>query len=338
MANKVRFFDPSKSYMKIKPEVDGEMQRVLAAGDLILRQDVEEFEKNLAAYVGTKYAVGVASGTDAIILSLIAAGIMPGDEILVPSYTFRATIEAVHHVGAIPVLYDLDGLVTITEKTKGFVPAFIAGEVPQQEAYEAVLEVCKKRKITVIEDACQAIGAAPVRGLTACYSFYPAKILGCYGDGGGIATDDEAIYEELKKLRNHYKGDWSRYAYNSRLDNLQAAVLNVKIKYLPEAIKRRKEIAEMYDAGLKEMDIPKAREVYQDYIIFHPRRDELKAFLGSEGIETMENGYPFPADLVKGPKTVAYENSSLRLPCNENLTNEEVQYVIEKINEFNVTK
>lgn len=323
---KVRFFEPGKGYLKIKDAIDSEMQRVLESGDLILREDVTLFEENLAAYVGTKYAVAVASGTDAIILSLVAAGLQPGDRVLVPSYTFRATVEAVKHAGGVPVLYDMAGSMQVPQDIKFFIPAHIAGEVGGYDI---------KGDFTVIEDACQAIGAAPVVGLTACYSFYPAKILGCYGDGGAIATNSEELYEKLKKLRNHCKGDWGEYGYNSRLDNLQAAVLNVKIKYLPEVIKRRKKIATMYDVGLHLSYVrPTIREVYQDYIIECPNRDGLKQYLAYCEIETMENGYPFPADLPKGPMTVSYESRTLRLPCNENLTDEEIEYVIEKINEY----
>lgn len=326
---KVRFFDPAKNYLKIKPEIDHAMQDVLARGDLILRKDVEEFEAAFAAYVGTVYAVGVASGTDALILSLVAAGLEPGEKVLVPSYTFRATIEAVHHAGGIPVLYDLMGEVVIDPSIRFFIPAHIAGEVSKYELPPHMI---------VIEDAAQAVGAAPVTGLTACYSFYPAKILGCYGDGGAIATNDKALYEKLKIMRNHFKGDWGPMGYNSRLDNLQAAVLNVKIKYLPEAIAMRKQIAEYYDKELAAVvTIPKVRQVYQDYIITlksPEERKDLAHFLFENGIETLDNGYPFPIETPKQPLAEAYEQQSLRIPCNPDLTFEETAYVAKKINDY----
>ncbi len=328
----VKFFEPGLGYMKIKPEIDSELQRVLSAGDLILRKDVEVFEQNLAKYVGTKYAVACASGTDALILSLKVAGIQFGDKVLVPSYSFRATIEAVVHAGGIPMLYDLGDILEVPEGIKYFIPAHIAGEVSKTTS--AHISLLQETGIIVIEDACQAIGAAPIKGLTACYSFYPAKLLGCYGDGGAIATNDENIYRKLLILRNHNKGDWKEVGYNSRLDNLQAAVLNVKIKYLPEAIKRRKEIAQMYDNSLQKVIIPTIRDVYQDYIIECPNRDGLKTFLTNANIESMENGYPYPDIAPKGPNTLAYEAKTLRIPCNENLTDEQVKYVIEKINEY----
>lgn len=325
---KIRFFDPGISYLKIRDEIRGVLDYTLTKGDLILRVDVETFEKNFAAYVGTKYAVGVASGTDALILSLKALGIGDGDEVITTSHTFRATVEAIHLVGAKPVLADLgeDWRDYLTENTKVIVPAHIAGEVMDWKAPPGIL---------MIEDACQAVGAAEVKGETACYSFYPAKILGCYGDGGAIATNDKDLYEKLKIMRNHFKGDWGPYGYNSRLDNIQAAVLNVKLKYLPQAIKRRKEIAEMYDKGLATLPVgrPVAREVYQDYIITTNDRDQLYNHLASKGIETMKNEYPFPAELHKGPIAELYERRSLRLPCNPDMTDEDVQYVIDSINE-----
>lgn len=326
---KVRFFDPGLTYVKIRNEMRDAIDYVLTKGDLILRQDVEDFEAKLAEYVGTKYAVGVASGTDAIILSLVAAGVKPGDEVITTSHSFRATVEAIHHVGAKPVLVDLgeDWKKAITPLTKAVIPAHIAGEVTDWEPVPG---------ITMIEDACQAIGAAPIKGLTACYSFYPAKVLGCYGDGGGIATNDERLYERLKIMRNHYKGDWGPVGYNSRLDNLQAAVLNIKMKYLPAAIKRRKEVAEMYDKGLAHLPVgrPLEREVYQDYIITCENREAMYAYLQNRGIETMKNEYPYPSTVRKGPKSLEYEAKSLRLPCNPDLTDEEVAYVITTINEF----
>lgn len=328
----VRFFDPGRAYLKIKEEVDVEMQRVLASGNLILREDVAKFERNFAKFVGTKYAVGVASGTDALILSLRALGIGMGDKVVVPSYTFRATVEAIHHAGATPVLYDLDGNISLTSAVKAWIPAHIAGEIPP--LFPQAVKTMKNKGVAVIEDAAQALGASSILGITACYSFYPAKILGCYGDGGAIATNDKLLYEKLKLMRNHFKGDWKQYGYNSRLDNLQAAVLNIKLKYLPDYIKRRKVIATTYDRELRGVGKPKPRKIYQDYIIVHEDRDGLYKFLVQNGVETMKNEYPFPTVLSKGPQTLRFEAKSLRLPCNQNLTAEEVAYVVKKVNEY----
>lgn len=324
---RVKFFNPALAYQAIKPVVDDEMQRVLGNGDLILRRDVEKFEENLAAYVGADYAVAVASGTDALILSMKILGIGPGDEVITTSYTFRATVEAIHHVGATPVLADIgeDWKKYKTDKTKAIIPAHLEGRTMNWEP---------EGGIYMIEDSCQAIGAKEQTGVFACYSFYPAKILGCYGDGGAITTNDQILYEELKIMRNHYKGDWKQYGYNSRLDNLQAAVLNVKLDYLAENIERRKEIACRYDRELKGCELPEPREVYQDYVLIHQDRDGLYDFLSERGIECMKNEYPFPAELTKGPKARLYEATSLRIPCNAELRDEEVDYVVETINAY----
>lgn len=327
----VRFFDPGKSYLKIKPEIDAAMQDVLARGDLILRKDLEEFEASLAKYLGVKYVVGVASGTDALTLALVAAGLQEGDKVLAPSYTFRATIEAIYHLGGDITLYDHNSPITLGD-ADFFVPAHIGGEVTEHA--KKAMALAQQFNVIVIEDSAQAIGAHPLMGLAACYSFYPAKILGCYGDGGAIATNDETLAQLLLLLRNHYKGSWIAPGYNSRLDNLQAAVLNVKLKYLPSDLVRRKKIALMYDENLKGVGLDTVRTHYQDYIITHPNRDRLKVYLATLGIETMENGYPFPKGFYKGPVTTQYEAQSLRIPCNPDLTNEEVKEVIDAINTY----
>jgi dTDP-4-amino-4,6-dideoxygalactose transaminase len=327
----IRFFNPGLAYTKIRHEIDPVIERVLSTGQLILRQDVEEFEQNLAKYVGTKYAVAVASGTDALMLTLKALNIGLGDEVICPSYTFRATVEAIVMVGATPVLTDLgeDWRKYRTERTQAIIPAHIAGDT---------LDWFPEPGIVMIEDACQAIGAKPVEGIAACYSFYPAKLLGCYGDGGGIATNDEELYMELKGIRNHYKDDWKPYGWNSRLDNLQAAILNVKIKHLPASIWRRKIIASEYDKGMPSViERPRLRNVYQDYIVAfkdESERDTVQAFLADKGIETMKNGYPFPEHSPKGARTLNYEARSLRLPCNEVITDAEVKTIIEALHEY----
>lgn len=323
----VKFWNPGLAYSKIRDEIREEDDRVLSHGQLILREDVERFERNIAAFVGTDYAVAVASGTDALLLSLKVLGIGIGDEVITTSYTFRATVEAIHHSGARPVLADIgeDWKKYRTKDTKAIIPAHLEGRVMDWEPEDGIF---------MVEDACQAIGAAPVKGVTACYSFYPAKILGCYGDGGAIVTNDKETAEELKIMRNHYKGDWSKYGYNSRLDNREAAALNIKIQYLRENIAKRKRIARIYDTSLRIDGKPEPRAVYQDYVITHPERDQLYEFLKERGIETMKNEYPFPKELIKGPKARIYEACSLRIPCHPDMLDEEIQYVIESINAY----
>ena len=263
---KVPFVNYSLSYQKIKPEIDEAILGCLDRGDLILRKDVEEFERKLAKFVGKEYAVGVASGTDALYLSLKALGIGAGDEVITSSHTFVATIQVIAQLGAIPVLVDLDEDWTnyMGKRTKAVIPVHIAGKVSSWVGEP------------MVEDACQAIGAKGVgKGIIQCYSSYPAKILGAYGDAGAITTDSRAIYDEIKELRNHYKKDYSKWGINSRMDNIQACVLNCKIQYLDSYIKRRQKIADIYYEGLKDLEkkglikLPSKQtgRVYQDFIL-----------------------------------------------------------------------
>lgn len=346
---KIRFFDPGLIYKTHKKEFDSEIQRVLSAGDLILRDDVERFEKRLARYCGTKYAVAVNSCTDALFLALKALKIGVGDEVLVPSRTFVATPQVIVQAGATPVFYDLDCKAKITEKTKAIIPVHIEGTFGAN--MKKLVKECKKYKVHIIEDAAQALGAtqdgkkAGSFGIAGCFSFYPAKTLGCFGDGGGLVTNDKKLYEWVKGARNHFSkyvrsGEREflpEWGFNSRMDNLQAAILNVKFKYYNKILARRKEIAKMYDKALKninnlELPLHTPGRVWQDYIVRTTKRDELFTFLKEQGIETLKNNYPFP--VPKLPQSQAYEDETLRLPCNEVLTNKEVNYVIKKIKEF----
>lgn len=345
---KVRFFDPGKSYKRISKEVLPEIKRVLSSGDLILRGDLEKFEADLAAYLGVKHAIGLNSGTDALYLALWAKGVRAGDEIIVPAHTFVATAQVVAQLGATPVLYDLNTDLSdkITDKTKGIIVAHIAGEFGADMTW--LLALAHQKGLFLIEDACQALGAvqkgkkAGAWALAGCFSFYPAKILGAFGDAGALVTDDDDLAREVRELRNHYKSDYSKWGINSRLDNLQAAVLNVKLKYHPLALARRavvaeryKELGSMIDKYLKSyVGLPAYIDgrVWQDYVIWVQDRDGLYDFLKEKGIETMKNEYHFPIE--KPAASVDYEAHTLRLPCNENLTDKEVDYVIACIKEF----
>lgn len=343
--SKVRFFDPGYAYMKIKPEIDKEIERVLINGDLILRHDVDEFERTLAEYCGSKYAVALNSGTDALYLSLWALGIEKGDEVLVPSHTFVASAQVVAQLGATPVLYDMDNNIAPSNKTKAIIVAHIAGDIDVD--MKRVMDIANSLGIPVVEDACQALGAtqwadgdgfgymkkAGTFGKTGCFSFYPAKILGAYGDAGAIVTDDFEIAHAVKELRNHCKSDYAAWGINSRMDNIQAAVLNVKFKHLVNNLARRAQIAAIYDDAFKELPLtlPRKREgrVYQDYIILFNSADERNnAYdtLARMQIETMKNDYPMP--IGKLPIAKDYEARGLRIPCNDVLTDDEIDYVI----------
>ena len=340
----INFVDYPRQHNKYKDEIEEAILRVCNSRARILQNEVKTFEENLAKFVGTRFAVGVANGTDALIMILRYLGIGKGDEVITVGHTFHATVEAIVHNGAKPVLVDVgeDGMMDIkavkkavTSKTKAIIPVHLMGDM-------ANLTELIGYDLFVIEDACQALGSelggrkAGAWGVAGAFSFFPAKILGAYGDAGAVTTNDEAMHKELKDMREHYKYNPGKYGFNSRLDEIQAAILNVKMKYLPDILKRRQEIADLYDAGLKGVTLPTKREgrVYQDYIIRTDKREELAAFLKEQGIETLKNDYHFPDDCPKPLDTVFLEAETLRLPCNDVLEDDEIKYVIEKVNEF----
>ena len=339
----IRFFNPGLTYKKNKKEFDKAIKKVLSEGQLILRKDVEDFEKSLAEYCGTKYAVALNSCTDALYLALRGLKIGPGDEVLVPSRTFVATAQVIIQVGATPVYYDTDGVFVITERTKAIIPVHIEGAFGADMTF--LCNQMRERGIYVIEDAAQALGAeqngkkAGSFGIAGCFSFYPAKTLGCFGDGGALVTNNEELYKWIRDARNHFKEDARDWGVNSRLDNLQAAVLNIRLAQYPQILARRQQIAEMYHTELSTLPItlpPQTQgRIWQDYIINAGSgilRNNLFAFLKEQGVETMKNNYPFPVPKLHGAQQ--YEDETLRLPCNENLKDSEVAYVIKKIKEF----
>jgi dTDP-4-amino-4,6-dideoxygalactose transaminase len=327
------------------------MQKCLLNGDLILRNEVAEFEAKLAEFLGVKYAVGVNSGTDALIISLKTAGIGIGDEVITSGHTFWATAEAILHVGAMPVLLEIDDNLlmdvdkieeNITEFTKAIIPVHLAGAVCDMDK---IMALAHKYNLKVIEDAAQAIGAkfgdkkAGTFGWSGCFSFYPAKILGSYGDAGALVTNDPLVATQALALRNHGERGKLGLGYNSRLDNIQAAVLNVKLKYLSHSIIKRYEHAKQYDVGLAQLahqekiKLPKIRYVYQDYIIKAPAYWlALHQFLKDEGVETIIDHYDFPPEYVRHPSVEHLQ--AIRLPLAPELTKEQIDFVIKKIKLF----
>lgn len=344
----IKFFDPAKEFELHKEEYTKVWQDVRSRGDLILRKDVEQFEQAFAQYIGVKYAVGLNSGTDALLIALKALGIKEGDKVLVPSHTFVATAQVVNQIGAQPIIYDMGTKaeyqiidMAVRYSVKCIMVAHIAGEfmLPNMKK---LIDWANTEKIPVIEDACQALGAtqegklAGSFGNTAAFSFYPAKILGGPGDAGALVTNDEKIYQFAQDYRNHWKSDYSLWGINSRLDNVIAAELNVKLTRIAETLKRREEIANKYRAELMtDIFLPNVGEgrVWQDFIInVGENRDKLYEFLKEQGIETMKNEYPMPIPKLSNAKK--YEAKTLRLPINEVITDEEVDYVISKLKEF----
>ena len=365
---KVPFAPYARYYLDYKEEIDREMQRVLGDGQMILREDVDSFEKSLARRVGSSYGVGVNSGTDALTLALRVAGIKPGDDVITVSHTFVATIEAIIKNGARPVLVDIgdDYLMDMnqviwkmTKRTKAIISVHLSGDMCDMSQ---LVSITDGQQVSIIEDAAQALGAtrdgfrAGGGGFAGCFSFYPAKILGTFGDAGAITTDDKDAAERLKMLRNHYMiGRIPRdtddrrveYGTNTRMDNLHAAILNVKLKYFEEQVKRRKEIADIYFKELENLPLvlPSRREgrVYQDFVLRVKEPTELALFLETRGIGTLGTGLT-PVHRYKNlhlygsrahlKKTEDYTKEFIAIPCNPHMTDENAYYVAEMIDEF----
>jgi dTDP-4-amino-4,6-dideoxygalactose transaminase len=307
MSAKIPLLDLVAQYQTIKSEVDTAIQRVLDSGWFILGEEVTSFEEEMADYLGVSHAVGVASGTDALILSLRALDIGEGDEVILPAYTFFATASTVLHVGAKPVLVDIDPRTycldtelvraAVTPKTRAVIPVHLYGHPADMDP---INQIATEHDLYIIEDNAQAIGAeykgVKTGGLgdVACLSFFPSKNLGAYGDGGMVVTDSAEIASQIRQLRVH---GWKvKYypeilGFNSRLDALQAAILRVKLNYLDGWNQRRQEIAAIYDQaleGVSGIQAPFAAEdvkhVYHLYIIQTDDRDQLKQRLTNAGV------------------------------------------------------
>lgn len=302
----IPLLDLKKQYADLENEIAIAVRDVLESGAYVLGPKVKAFEDQVAAYCGVKHAIGVASGTDALLLALMAEGVGPGDEVILPTYTFFATAGVVHRLGATPVFVDVDPVhynvtaadieAKITGKTKAVIPVHLFG---QSAPMGPIMDVCKKRNVVVIEDAAQAIGAkyegrmAGTIGDYGCYSFYPTKNLGGYGDGGMIVTNSDERADLLRQLRVH--GARPKYIHamvgvNSRLDALQAAILSVKLPHLDAWADKRRKHAATYQkrfAGTKvtaPSEAPHCHHVYNQFVIRVTKRDAVMAGLKEAGI------------------------------------------------------
>ena len=361
-------------YAKHRKQILGAIDKCYKNGDFVLRKQLAEFEKNLAKFVGAKYCYGVGSGTDALRISYKALGLKPGDEVITVSHVFIAPIEEIVHHGAKPVLIDVkeDGLMNadliegaITEKTVGIVPVHLSGKVCDMTK---IMEIARKHKLWVVEDACQALGAkwkgkmAGTFGDTGCFSHIAPKTLGVGGDGGTIVTNNTKLATKINLLRNHWNitqgvlhghqpkqpkiMDWG---YNSRLDNIHAAVLNIKLKLYPKMLARRKEICMQYNRWLKcledlghiELPIQQKEQIYQEYIVKLKDMWAFKKFMDKKRIELLIRDTT-PNHKLKGfglehfnlPITESLATSSVRLPTFPELRDDEVNQIIVAIYQF----
>jgi len=337
----VPLLDLKLQYATIRDEIARAMDKVCESQFFALGPAVAEFEENVAAYCNSKFAIGVSSGTDALLTGLMALGVGPGDEVITTAFTFFATAGSIVRVGAKPVFVDVDPdsfnidpaaiEEKITEKTKAIVPVHLYGQIADMSA---VNEIARRHNLAVIEDAAQAIGASR-NGTTAgnfgdcgCFSFYPTKNLGCFGDGGLVTTNSEDIAEKIKILRNH--GQDPVYFYkiiggNFRLDGIQGAVLNVKLKYLDSWNGKRRQNAALYDSLFADSPVktPKIDEdnvsIYHQYTVTVPERDKLQEFLAANQIGSAVF-YPKPLHLQDCFGELCYKQGDL--PVAERLVNE----------------
>jgi dTDP-4-amino-4,6-dideoxygalactose transaminase len=350
-------------YRAIKEEIDAAVQRVLESGWFILGKEVEAFEGEFARYIGSRYCVGAASGTDAIALSLMALGIGTGDEVITTDMTAFPTIAGIMQAGAFPVLADIsphDGLIDpvkieakITARTKAIVPVHLYG---QSCDMDPICAIAREHRLRIVEDCAQSVGAAYKQRKTGtigdvnAFSFYPTKNLGAYGDAGAITTDDKSIYEKLLQLRNY--GQRVRYYHdtfgiNSRLDEMQAAVLRVKLKYLDDWNNQRRRHAAYFREHLRSVvclkENPYGVPVYHLFVIKASSRDGMMEYLKTRGIQSLIH-YPVPIHRQKAfpgkessddyPAAERFANEILSIPIYPELTGEQRAKIVEIINGF----
>lgn len=354
-----------KQYEGIKDEIQDAISIVLNSSSYIMGEEVKKFEGEMVEYCEVKYAIGVASGTDALLLVLKALDIKPNDQVIVPTFTFFATAGVVSRLGAVPVFIDIDPVTyninpeelekRINDKTKAIIPVHLYGQTAEMDQ---ILAIADKYNLKVVEDACQAIGAeyngkkVGNFGDAAALSFFPSKNLGAYGDAGMVLTNDNQLADMIKKLRVH--GSEPKYyhnviGYNSRLDTIQAAILSVKLKYLDEWTKGRQRVAANYDRLFKEYTLDdriilpqkknkNSTHVYHQYVIRVQNRDRVKAFLKNKGVSTAVY-YPLPLHLQACYAGLGYKEGDLpvaekacqevlALPIDPDMNKAQIKYVI----------
>jgi len=373
--NTLKMVDLSRQLQPIKVEVDAAIQAVLEASSFIQGEPVREFEKNLAEWVGAKHVISCANGTDALQLALMALGLKPGDEVIIPTFTYVATAEVIALLGLSPILVDVDSqtfninveaaLNLVTARTKAIVPVHLFGQCANMEE---IMKFAESHSLYIVEDTAQAIGAevkfsdgsirkAGTIGHIGTTSFFPSKNLGCFGDGGAIFTNDDGLAAKLKMIANH--GQRIKYYHdvvgvNSRLDTIQAAILNVKLDHLHSYCEARQKAASFYDDALKDVKhvttpfrSPFSSHVFHQYTIKVSEqysRDQLKSYLAEQGIPSMIY-YPLPLHEQKAylafmsedmefPISNTLCNSVLSLPMHTHLKMEEQEFIVQHIKLF----
>jgi len=361
----VPFVDLRAQYLSIKDEIDGAMARVLNNSSFVLGPEVEAFEAAFAEYIAGRFCIGVSNGTAAVQLALMACGLGAGDEVIVPANTFFATAEAISTAGATPVFVDCDPIsynldvskieASITERTRAIMPVHLYGQAAD---LDPIFEIAERRGLIVIEDAAQAHGSrykgrrVGALARAGCFSFYPGKNLGAYGEGGAVVTNDEDVARRVRLLRDH--GSERKYThdiigYNFRLEGIQGAVLNVKLRHLDRWNQLRREHAARYTellrgSGLQlPLEMPYAEHVYHLYVVQSDERDALQQALNESGVQTGIH-YPIPIHLQRAYASLNYRRGDfpeaesqaervLSLPMFPELTDEQLGQVAEAITE-----
>jgi UDP-2-acetamido-2-deoxy-ribo-hexuluronate aminotransferase len=366
MTTKVPFFEYPRLWSDDREEFLSIIDNVSSSGGFILQKAVSDFELELASYAGSKFSVGVGNATDGMEIFLEGIGINSGDEIIISSHTMLATASAIKVAGGSPVPVDIgiDNLISvqgieeaITANTVGIMPTQLNGRVCDMDAISAI---AKKHNLFIVEDAAQALGArykgqhAGTFGLAGAISFYPAKVLGCLGDAGGMLVNDKDLYHKIYQIHDHGRdidGEVVRWGRNSRLDNIQAAILSFKFKTYDNVIKRRREIAQMYQDRLElleELQLPPAPDVdsdnfdvYQNYELQADNRDDLKNYLNQKNIGTLIQwgGKGIHQFTQLGfnqvlPDTDKFFKRCIMLPMNIFISDSDVDYICDSVTEF----
>lgn len=356
--------DFKKEYSLLSREINEAISRVLESGWYILGKEVESFELEFADYIGSKYCVAVANGLEALQISLLALGIRKGDEVLTVSNTAVATVLAVSNVGAKPVFVDVNDFYQmdankieekINSRTKAILPVHLFGQMADMRS---IMRIAKKYNLKIVEDACQAHGATQKAkksgslGDLGCFSFYPTKNLGAYGDGGAIVTDSKILYEKCLMLRNY--GQKNRYEHeiqglNSRLDEIQAAVLKVKLRHLDRFVQKRNKIADLYISslnGVEQIKLPDTfignYHAYHLFVVQAQNRDGLMAYLKENGVQSLVH-YPIPVhqqkcytefNKIKLTKTEHFAENIISLPVHPMMTLKQVYQVCKIVKDY----
>ena len=366
MSRNIPFFNYPSLFKEHEEKLVEVFKNVSSSGAFIMQSELSSFEERIANYCNVKDAIGVGNATDALQMLMMAGGISQGDEVIICSHTMVATASAIHYTGAKPVpievaddhLIDIDAIENaITDKTRAICPTQLNGRVANMDR---IIKISEKYDLQIYEDSAQALGAkfkdqfAGSFGMGGCISFYPAKILGCFGDGGAILCNDSDIANKLRLMRDHGRdehGDIPIWGFNSRLDNLQAAFLNYFFDDYQNIIDRRRELAELYNSYLKDINeviLPEPPsentdhfDVFQNYEIQANDRDRLKLFLQEKGIGTLIQWGGVPVHQFKKlgfdqnlPKTEELFERFLMLPLNLSLTDSDVEYVCSQIKKF----